>query len=277
MLKYLREYRFHITLFLFLLIPVLAIDTSTRAPRDYRLFDRALVAVTSPLQSLVSLTLDGAASFLQNYVFLFETRRDNLTLLEENRKLRSQIATYKELEQENSRLRRIFDFQVKNKLETLVAQVVAKDVSADFRAIRINRGADAGIQPDMAVLTPEGIIGRVLRTTANSADIVTLLDPLSGIDVIAERSRARGVVEGLSEDTCALRYALRTDDIQPGDILVSSGLGGVFPKGIPVGIVSRVNRKSFGITQDVEVRPTADFSKLEEIMVVLSVGDKAAK
>ena len=120
----------------------------------------------------------------------------------------------------------------------------------------------------MAVVTNEGIVGRVLRTTANTSDIVTITDLLSAVDSIVERSRARGVVEGVNENTCSLRYTLRTDDIQPGDVLVSSGLGGIFPKGIPVGTVSKVNRKPFGISQDVEVRPTVDFTKLEEVLII---------
>ena len=98
--------------------------------------------------------------------------------------------------------------------------------------------------------------------------MVTVLDLLSAVDAIDERSRARGVVEGVTDEVCQLRYTLRTDDIQPGDMLVSSGLGGIFPKGIPIGMVSKVNRKPFGITQDVEVRPSVDFSKLEEVLVI---------
>ncbi|MBI2711381.1 MAG: rod shape-determining protein MreC, partial [Bdellovibrio sp.] len=107
-----------------------------------------------------------------------------------------------------------------------------------------------------------------LRTTQNTSDVVTILDLLSAVDAIVERSRARGIVEGLTDDVCQLRYALRTDDIQPGDVLISSGLGGIFPKGVTVGTVSKVNRKPYGITQEVEVRPSVDFSKLEEVLVV---------
>ena len=268
MLKYIREYRFYIILFGFVLIPVIAIDTSTRAPRDYRFYDRVIIGITSPVQALISWTLDQFASGFHNYVYLWHTRQENLALLDENRKLQNSIASLRETQQENIRLRKLLRFQETFKLETVLARVVAKDVSTEFRAIRVNRGESAGIRRNMAVLTNEGIVGRVLRTTANSADIVTVVDLLSAIDAINERSRARGVVEGLTEDSCQLRYVLRTDDIQPGDILISSGLGGVFPKGVPIGAVARVNRKSFGITQEVEVRPSVDFNRLEEVLIV---------
>ncbi|MCM2278228.1 MAG: rod shape-determining protein MreC [Oligoflexia bacterium] len=268
MIKYLKEYRFYIILFAFILIPVIAIDTSTRAPRDYRIYDRMIVWMTSPVQTLISWTLDRLASGFHNYVYLLNTRQENLALVEENRRLLSSIASLRETEQENIRLRKLLQFDEQFKLESVVARVIAKDVSTEFRALRINRGESSGLQRNMAVVTNEGIVGRILRTTRNTADVVTVLDLNSAVDAIDERSRARGVIEGLTDETCQLRYTLRTDDIQPGDSLVSSGLGGIFPKGIPVGTVSKVNRKPFGISQEVEIRPSVDFSKLEEVLVI---------
>ncbi len=268
MIKYLKEYRFYIILFLFLLIPITAIDTSTRAPREYRAHDRLILGISSPVQAAITFTLDQVVSAFQNYLYLLNTRQENLRLTEENRKLQSSIASLQETQQENLRLRKLLAFQESFRLETVAAAVVAKDVSTEFRTIRINRGENSGIRKNMAVLTAEGVVGRVFRTTANTADVVTILDLLSAVDSIVERSRARGVVEGMTDETCQLKFVLRTDDIQPGDGLISSGLGGVFPKGVPVGVVSKVNRKAFGITQDVEVRPAVDFSKLEEVLVV---------
>lgn len=270
MFKYIKEYRFYIFLFLFVLIPVMLIDTATRAPRDRRFYDRAIIALTSPVQIGISWSLEHLASSFQNYIYLLSTRKDNLTLLDENRRLLNEIASLRETQQENLRLRKLLQFEEKMNVKSVVARVIAKDVSSEFRAIRINRGEKAGVHKDMAVVANEGVVGRVLRTTATTADVVTLLDSNSAVDGINERSRARGVVEGLTDDLCQLRYTLRTDDILPGDVVISSGLGGIFPKGIPLGIVSKVNRKPFGITQDVEVRPSVDFTRLEELMVITS-------
>ena len=275
MIKYLKEYRFYIILFLFLLIPVIAIDTSTREPRDYWFHDRVIVGITSPIQASISWVIDQVTSGFHNYVYLWHTRRDNITLLEENRRLLRDIANLRETQQENTRLRKLLNFEEKFTLESIVARVIAKDVSTEFRAIRINRGETSGIKRNMPVITNEGIVGRVLRTTPDTADVVTILDLLSAVDAIDERSRARGVIEGYTDETCLLRYVLRTDDIQIGDVLVSGGLGGIFPKGVPVGVVSRVNRKAFGISQEVEVRPTIDFTKLEEVMVVTRASNEA--
>ncbi|MFN7685566.1 MAG: rod shape-determining protein MreC [Oligoflexia bacterium] len=268
MFKYLREYRFQITLFLFILIPLIAIDTSTRSPRNYRFYDRWVISLTAPVQAGIQWALDQGAAAFQNYVFLLDTRQENLLLVTENRKLLNEIEALKETVQENLRFRELLNFKEKLELETVVARVIGKDVSTEYRAIRLNRGERSGIQKDMAVVTAQGVVGRVLRTTADTADVVTIVDTLSAIDAIDARSRARGIVEGLSDDLCQLRFALRTDDIAPNDVLISSGLGGIFPKGVAVGIVSKVTKQPYGITQEVEVRPAVDFSKLEEVLVI---------
>jgi rod shape-determining protein MreC len=268
MIKYLKEYRFYITLFLFLLIPVIALDTTTRAPRDYRFYDRVILTITAPIQTAISWTLEQAVDVYQGYIYLWNVKTQNTRLFEENRKLLGQIANLKEAQNENNRLREILNFQEKLKLETIVARVIAKDVSTEFRAVRINRGEDAGIKKGMAVITYEGVVGRVMRTTASTSDIVTILDLLSAVDGVIERSRARGVVEGLTDELCQLKFTLRTDDIQVGDQILSSGLGGIYPRGVAVGTVSRVKKKPFGITQDVEIKPSVDFTKLEEVMIV---------
>lgn len=268
MFKYLKEYRFYIILSLFILIPIVAIDTSTRAPRDYKWHDRAIVELTYPIQSAISWSLDFIISSTQNYLFLLSTRKENLSLMQENRKLLNTIVNLQETMAENQRLRKLLNFKEEFQVSSVVARVIARDVSTEFRMIRINRGEDAGIRKDMAVVNSEGIVGRIFRTTKDTAEAVTILDLLSAVDAIVERSRARGIVEGMTDEVCQLKFALRTDDIQPGDRLISSGLGGIFPKGVPVGTVSRVYKKQFGITQTVEVVPSVDFSRLEEVTVI---------
>jgi len=272
MFRYLREYRFSITLLLLLLIPVFAIDTATRTPRDYRFHDRVVLFLTTPIQTVISLSLEQITSSFENYIYLWNTRKEHQKMVEENRRLLGKIASLREMQQENSRLRKLLDFNSSHQLQSVIARVIAKDVSTEFRAIRINRGESSGIRKNMAVITDEGVVGRVLRTTKTTADIVTILDLLSAVDAIVERSRARGIVEGMTDEVCQLKFVIRTDDIEPGDLLITSGLGGIFPKGIPVGTVSKANRKAYGISQEVEVRPSVDFSRLEEVMVITNSG-----
>lgn len=269
MFKYLKKYRFYITLSLFLLIPLIAIDTATKAPRDHRFWDKVVVALTRPIQNGVAYLMDSAVYGYQNYIYLWNLRSDNSALYDENRKLFNTIIQLREAYSENERLRNLLKFTEGFSLTGVVARVIAKDVSTEFRSIRINRGESSGIRKDMAVINSEGVVGRILRTTEDTADVVTVLDLLSAVDAIVERTRARGIVEGMTDESCQLKYTLRTDDVVPGDILISSGLGGIFPKGVPVGVVHSIKKKSYGITQDIEVRPSVDFSKLEEVMVIV--------
>ena len=269
MLKLIKEYRFYCTIALLFFIPILSLNTSNKAETDFNFFDKTIVFITAPIQSMITLTIDHAARFMQNYIFLVNTRRDFSSVVEENRKLLNTIHNFKEMEVENKRLRALLQFQEKVEEKKITAQVIAKDVSSEFRSIRINKGLNEGIQRGMAVVTHEGVVGKVLRATAEYSDVITMLDNLSSIDAIVQRSRARGVIEGATDASCILRYALRTDDIEVDDVIVSSGLDGIYPKGLLLGKVLKVSKKSFGVTQDVEVRPSVDFSKLEEVLVIL--------
>jgi rod shape-determining protein MreC len=269
MLKLIKEYRFYCSIALLVFIPILSLNTSNKAVGDFTFFDRGIVFITAPIQSAITLSIDHAAGFIQNYIFLMNTRRDFSAVVEENRKLLNTIHNFKEIEVENKRLRALLQFQDKIEDKKTTAQVIAKDVSTEFRSIRINKGSNAGIQRGMAVVTHEGVVGKVLRVTAEYSDVITMLDNLSSVDAIVQRSRAKGVIEGLTDASCILKYALRTDDIEVGDVVVSSGLDGIYPKGLLLGTVLKVNKKSYGVTQDVEVRPSVDFSKLEEVLVIL--------
>lgn len=268
MLRYIREYRFYIILFLFVLVPILVIDTTNRAPTQYNWIDKTVVTLSTPVQIVLNWTLDKVVSGFQNYAFLWHVKRENLELQELNRRLLGEIVSLKEVQSENERFRKLLDFGSEAKYQFIGAQVIAKDVSTDFRAVRINRGSDHGVKKDMAVVTHEGVVGRVLRTTNHTADVVTVLDFLSAVPALNSRSRTQGIVEGLTDELCQIRFTLRTDDVQKGDLFVTSGLGGVYPKGLPVGTVVEVKRKPYGITQYIEMKPAVDFYKLEEILVL---------
>lgn len=268
MFKYLKEYRFYITLFLFIAIPLAALDLENRKPREFRWTDKVLLGIVSPIQTAVTWTLENTIDGVFHYIALWNAQRDNEILIQENKSLLQKIQELSEAQNENTRLKNILDFKEKTQLKFTVARVIAKDPTTEFRTLRINRGSKAGIVKGMAVVSQDGIVGRILRVTESYSDVVTLLDLLSAVDAIVERSRARGVVEGFTDELCQLKFVLRTDDIQLGDRLISSGLAGIFPKSVPVGIVTRVTKKRYGITQEVEVRPAVDINRLEEVMVV---------
>jgi len=269
MIKFLRDYRLYISLCLFISVPFLALDSKNRAPRDLNFFDKSILFVMEPIHIALNWSIDQVVDGIQAYIYLTRVKNENGKLIEENRALLQQISSLQEAESENIRLRNLLDFKESHKLNTVTARVIARDVAIDYRALRLNRGEASGISKGMAVMTSEGIVGRVFRTTRTSSEVVTLLDLNSAVDAVIERSRARGVVEGLTDETCLLKFVLRTDDIQVGDLLKTSGLGGIFPRGLNVGTVTKVSKKPYGISQDVEVVPKVDLSKLEEVLVVV--------
>ena len=147
--------------------------------------------------------------------------------------------------------------------------MVAFDPSGWFQTILIDKGRNDGVVLDMAVVSAEGLVGRVIGVGKHHAKVLLILDGNSAVDAYIQSSRARGVLVGLGRELCLLKYVQRNEDVQVGDKVISSGMGGVFPKGLLVGTVQGVVRGSSGLFQRVEVEPAVNFSRLEEVMVVI--------
>ena len=186
----------------------------------------------------------------------------------ENRRLRAELAALTEARQENRRLRALLDFAEETRLPTLAARVIAEDASSWFRTIEIDRGSADGIAEGQPVVNAAGLIGRVVRTSPHSARVLLITDASSAVAVLVQDQRIRGVCRGQG-GTLALDFALVQEVIQVGDGVITSGLGGVFPKGLLVGYVSGVQREQFGLFQTIEVAPAVDFTRLEEVLVLL--------
>jgi rod shape-determining protein MreC len=269
MFKLLSENKFFVTLGLLILLPIIAINTSKKNRNDLSFFDKAINFIALPIQETISNIVDVTAKSAQNYLAIVHLRQEYLKVIEQNRKLNNIIHELKEIEAENKRLRALLDFQKNLDLQTTSAQVIAQDVSIEFKSIRINKGAKHGLQKGMAVVTHEGVVGKILKVYPNASDVITILDELFGVDAIVQRSRAHGVLEGSTDNYCLLKNTLRTDDINEGDSIVTSGLDQIFPKGILLGTVIEVKKKSYGTTQIIKVKPSVNFKQLEEVLVIL--------
>jgi rod shape-determining protein MreC len=191
-----------------------------------------------------------------------------LDLEAESRRLRAELAGVEELQRENARLRRLLGFAEEQSRRNVAARVIAEDATSWFRTIEINRGYEDGVTEGLPVVDAAGLIGRVVRSTAHAARVLLITDASSAVAVLVQDQRIRGVCRGQG-GTLALDFALVQDEIQVGDGVVTSGLGGVFPKGLVVGYVRSVRREQFGLFQTVEVESAVDFEHLEEVLVVL--------
>jgi len=223
-------------------------------------------AVTVPVQSAY-----GAC--VQVITDLVVSGKDDETVRRENAMLRRRVAKLGavrvralELEAENERLRRLLEFRDSARFDTVPAGVIGWDYSC----LTIDRGTGAGISEQMCVLTSEGVVGRVLSVSGHTSKVLLIWDSNSRLGGVIQRSRAQGIVEGDQNGRCIVKYIEASADVRPDDLVVTSGEGGVFPKGLAVGKVTSVARRDGELFQTAALEPLADLGRLEEVLVAVA-------
>lgn len=252
-------------------LPLLSINMK-RSPGEEPWYRKPVSATVSVVQSGYSSFTSGVRGTTSMYLKLVGIKKHNIELVHENEELRAKLGAITELKLENERLTKLLDFKRSTSMTLLAAKVIARDLSPDHYAIRINRGTRNGLKKLMGVITVEGVVGYVLKADADSAQVLVLTDRSSAIDGIVQRTRARGLISGKNSSTCRLRYLERADDVAVGDMIVTSGLQNYFPKGFPIGRLTSVRKTDYGISQEAEVSPVVNPSNLEELFVVLGAG-----
>ncbi|MBF0362625.1 MAG: rod shape-determining protein MreC [Oligoflexia bacterium] len=232
-------------------------------------FQRIVIEATAPIQSFVINLRKSVNFFFDHYVFLVSTSFDNDQLKKKVHELENAIFVLRELELENRRLKDLLKFGEEIPREKILAQVVGLDSTSEFKVLRINKGSRDGIKLKSTVVTTNGLVGHIYRLSDHYSDVLSILDQNSRIDAIVTRTRSHGVVQGFSDYKCIMKYVTRTEPIQVGDELVTAGLGNIYPKGLKVGTIVNIERESYGITQFVELVPSIDFRKLEEVVVLV--------
>ena len=263
-----RRYRVSIFAVIFLTTALLTISSRINNVERLAFIDWALLEITSPLQKAVTYSTDALGNLIDSYVLLVDLKRENVVLRKKVTELQEENSLLRERAIASERLQNLLQFSMKIPGPILPAQIIGIDPSSWFRTILIDKGTKHGVERGMAVVSPEGIVGHVLQTSPHSAKVLLITDFNSSVDAIVQRSRAKGLVEGNGENRCRLKYAPRAEDIQPGDRVVTSGLGGRYPKGLMVGKIRKIEKKSYGLFQQAEIILSANFSKLEEVFVI---------
>lgn len=231
---------------------------------------KILVPIVSPFQKAVARSIRSVKGVWEDYFFLVRVSKENRELRHALNLSNEKKNHYKEMELFNSRLREFLKFKNQTQRDVLAAEVISKDSSAWFKTIMIDKGRLDGVEKGLPVVVPEGIAGQVIDVADRYSKVLLIIDRNSAVDGLVQRTRARGIIKGETEDTCVFQYALRKEDVKAQDIIVSSGLDGVYPKGLLVGEVSEVVRRNAGIFQEVTISPFVNFEKLEEVLVVLT-------
>lgn len=234
------------------------------------IFEKFLIELVGFGQSKTTSIKESVTSFFDHYIFIVNTSKENDRLKNRVEELENKIFELEEVEKENGRLKQLLKFGKELKREKVLAQVVSWDPSNEY-VFRINKGLNDGIKERAPVITLNGLVGYIYRVTPNYSDVLTILDQNNRVDSIVSRTRSHGIVEGTSSDRLRMKYVVRTEDITEEDQIVTAGLGDIYPKGIKVGTITKVEKESYGITQYIEVTPSVDFHRLEEVAVLTKV------
>lgn len=268
MRDFIKHHRYFLLAVVLLISTLLLYSFNLRRKTATTFFERAVLTLAAPFQTSFDGAADTVVSAWQNYIWLIDTRQRNLELEKENRELGSQLQQVEEFHLQNKRLRELLAFVDDIDRPALPAQVIGEDASSWARTVTIDKGTRAGLRNGLPVVAAEGVVGRIIKVAPNSSRVLLITDASSAIAALIQRTRTRGVARGRGVKL-SLDYALRDADIEVGDLLVTSGMGGVFPKGLTLGSVETVEREEFGLFQRVEIIPAANFSYLEEVLVVI--------
>jgi len=227
-----------------------------------------LMWILRPLQIAGQGTANWIKGFRDHYDTLAGFRSENEWLRKRLQTLEIERQRLLEAEATNRRLQQLLNFRSELPAGAITASIIASSATSWFQSCVLNKGSADGLRKGMAVVTPLGVVGKVVSVTSRTAKVLLLTDPNSGIDVLIQRTRSRGIVSGSLESGTVLKYMKRSEDVQEGDRLVTSGLDNIFPKGLLVGTVIKVRKQSRGLFQTVEVWPAVQAARVEEVLVV---------
>lgn len=236
--------------------------------------------IAAPVESGAASVSTGIGEWFLGLIGQSTLQKENAELREYIAQLEGQLALNGDLTKENERLKEIVAFCEDNpNYDLITARVTAKSSSYWFDTFVISAGRNQGVKANMAVIAPQGLVGRVVEVGGNWSKVMSMVDSESSVSALIERTRDTGVVRGTSEvesstARCSIFYLPLDNDLVPGDKVLTSGLDGIFPKGIVIGEVIEVSRDVSSTDRIAIIETAVDFSKLEEVMVLMNSDDE---
>lgn len=270
MLAFLKRYRELLLVAALLLLPLGTWVANAQRGRDLSAIEKLCLAATSPVRDATARVIGWALDGWHSYVDLRRVHQENEILREAVAELQFRLNQTIEAERENERLRELVEFSAGERGRMAAAEVVGVSPS-HRRAILVAKGERDGVRKGMPVFTAEGVVGKVIATYGGSSEVQLLVDSSSAIAARIQRSRTRLTVRGTGEDDrMRLAHVHRTEDVLEGDVVVTSGTDGVFPKGLVIGRVGRIERRPYGMQLEGEVIPAIDVAVLEEVLIAIT-------
>ena len=221
----------------------------------------------SELQRGTTSIVDGVRGMWSGYVALRQVQSENDALRLEMQSLQIRFQQERAEAQRTDNLRQLLELRERANLDTAAAEVIAGAASPDFRTVTIDKGSSEGLTTDMAVISPAGVVGRVILPSRRASKVQLLIDRNAAAGALIERTRVQGVVVGAGDGTLTMQYVPGSSDVKTGDLVVTSGIDGIYPKGFVIGTVDHADR-GVGAYHEIVVRPAVNFSRLEEVLVV---------
>jgi rod shape-determining protein MreC len=252
---------------------ILLISTQVATRRGVPVLEALTFGVFAEVQRTTTSGIGSARDVWQNYFALQQTRQENEQLRTEVAQLRVGLQQERALAEQSRVLQKLLDMKMETPLKTTAAYVIAGAASPDFRTATIDKGTRDGLKPDMAVISPAGVVGRIILPTSRAAKIQLLIDRDAAAGAVTERGRAQGVVVGTGT-SLRFDHVSGTADIKVGDRVVTSGIEGIYPKGFEIGQIESIERRA-GDFSAIIIRPTVEFSSIEAVLVVLTESNQA--
>jgi rod shape-determining protein MreC len=272
-LALLKRYRELLLVAVLVLFPLAVFFAHAKRPAERSRVDQLILSATAPIEKVLSVAITGTLDAWHGYVGLRGAHDRAMAISQENNRLKLELQELQQERGENDRLRKLIALaEAEPRRSYLGARVIGVRLApAGLQLVTIDKGIDDGLSRAMPVVVAEGVVGRIHAASAHSADVLLAIDRNSSTAVRVERTRARANVRGLGRtEILRLDYALRSDDLIEGDLLVTSGTDAVFPAGLPVGRATRLQRAAHGLFQEGWVVPTVDPTRLEEVLVITS-------
>jgi len=266
--RFAKKNKVSVTFMSLLIVSILLMSVDIKKRGKLSVFDELLLDASSVVQNGITSSYHTGRNLWFGYVYLIGLKEENERLKNEASELRERINALRETVHENQRLKSLLSFKESSGYNTETARVIGISPLTSFKTIMIGKGSVDGIKRGMAVVTNDGVVGRVFSASPNTSKVLLISDRNSDVDAVIQRSRDRGIAEGGDSEFIQLKYLPKNADAAVGDLVVTSGIGGVFKKGIILGTIERLDKKTGGIFQYAEIKPAVNFSKLEEVLII---------
>ncbi|HOU49839.1 MAG: rod shape-determining protein MreC [Smithella sp.] len=265
-----RKYKIIIFISVVLFAVLIIIFYNLKFSKNDSFLRKMVLEAAYPVQAVLSGSIQGVKQAWLRYVLLVGIQEDNKKLRKKNDELKAALVSYQESYHEAQRLRKLLAIADNNQGRFMAARIIGREQAALSRTVLINKGSSDGLRNGMPVIAYPGLIGRLIDVSWHVSRVLLCIDETSNIDAMIQRNRTQGIISGAGSQGMILKYVSKTQDVQKGDVIISSGMGGVFPKGWLIGQVGNVDRKDAGLFLKITVVPFVDLSKLEEVLVLSS-------